>query len=308
MTTYLSLDVGGSHMRCALVGEGRVHAAETVALSDPSSFVAQLPSIEAALARVRGGGAPAGLAIAFPALLDPVAGRVLSTPNGKFEDAVGFDFATWGQERLGLPVRLELDARMALFGERHAGAAQGCDDVVMLTIGTGLGTAAIMHGRMVRGRHYQAGCLGGHLSVGADGRACICGGIGCLEAYASTWALGGLAREDAGYGASTLSATAALDFATLLDHAAAGDALAIRLRDSCTGVWATAVINLIHAYDPELVVLGGGVLAAADTIVPAIRAHVERHAWTHWGTPDIRVGTLGADAALLGTAPLWEHA
>jgi len=74
---------------------------------------------------------------------------------------------------------------MALLGERHAGAAAGCDDVVMVTLGTGVGGAAMIGGRLLRGRHFQAGCLGGHLPVRFDGRRCICGAVGCVETEAS---------------------------------------------------------------------------------------------------------------------------
>ena len=84
---------------------------------------------------------------------------------------------------------IENDARMALLGERHAGAAAGCDNVVMITLGTGIGGAAMIEGKLLRGKHAQAGCLGGHLPAKVGGRQCTCGAIGCLEAEASGWAL-----------------------------------------------------------------------------------------------------------------------
>ena len=309
MTATYAIDVGGSHVSCAIVDRHRVIARETIAVTTTASFIALLPAIEAALRRLEQATdvRPTRLGIAFPALLDPFVNRVLSTPAGKFEDAVGFDFDGWVRAAFDVPVRIELDGRVALLGEWVAGAAQGCDDVVMLTIGTGLGTAVIAGGKLLRGRHFQAGVLGGHLSISRHGRTCICGGKGCLEAEASTWALAAIAAADGRFATSALSTEASLDFAVVFAAASAGDRLACDLRDRCVDLWCVATVNLVHAYDPELIVIAGGVMAAADAILPAIVDHVGRHSWTHWGKPAVRAGMLGGDAPLIGAGALWEE-
>ena len=306
MTRLLALDVGGSHIGCGLVEHGRVVARRNVEFTDATSFRALLPGIENALADVlaESGGVAVGLAIAFPALLDPHVGKILSTPAGKFEDAVLFDFAEWAAKTLGLGVKLELDARMALLGERHAGSLRGANDAALLTIGTGLGTAVMMEGRLLRGQGFQAGVLGGHLSTGVGGDPCICGGVGCLEAAASTWALPRLAAADPDFRTSRLALHASLNFATVFKLAEDGDLAAMRLRDRCVGVWCAAVMNLIHAYDPLVVVIGGGVMAQSDYILPRIRHHVSAHTWTGATKPSIVAAALGSDAALLGAEPL----
>lgn len=119
----------------------------------------------------------------FSGIVDAFSGRIFATPKGKYDDACTLDLPAWSQECFGLPLRIENDARMALLGERHASAAQGFDDVVMVTLGTGVGGAAMMQGRLVRGKHFQGGCLGGHLPARFDGRECICGNIGCVEMW-----------------------------------------------------------------------------------------------------------------------------
>jgi glucokinase len=126
--------------------------------------------------------------------LESRTGEVLSTLN-KFADIQQVDLSAWSARELGLPVRFENDARMALLGEHSAGAAQGAQDVVMVTLGTGIGGAAMLQGHLLHSRYGQAGCLGGHLTVNFRGRRCKCGAIGCAEAEASTSVLEEVCRE-----------------------------------------------------------------------------------------------------------------
>ena len=82
---------------------------------------------------------------------------------------------------------IDNDARLAAVGEWKYGAGKDTDNLVVMTIGTGIGTSVIMNGKLLRGKHFQAGCLGGHFSVKYNGSMCTCGNSGCVEAYASTW-------------------------------------------------------------------------------------------------------------------------
>jgi glucokinase len=168
----------------------------------------------------------------------------------------------------------------------------------MITLGTGLGTSAVIEGRLLRGEHGQAGVLGGHITVHYGGRHCTCGNVGCAEAEASTAFLGELAKADADFGASPLTSEPGLDFAAVFKYAAHGDRCALGLRDHSLSVWATLAVNLIHAYDPEIVVLGGGIMASADVVLPFVRDYVGHHAHTPWGKVRVVAGELGDDAAL----------
>jgi glucokinase len=240
----------------------------------------------------------AGIAVAFPSLIDPSSGRVLAE-YGKFADAPQLDLRAWARAEFGLPLAIENDARMALIGEWRAGAGRGVDNLVMITLGTGLGTSAVIEGRVLRGVHGQAGVLGGHLTVRHGGRPCSCGNIGCAEAEASTAFLQQLAENSANWKTSSLRSVAPLDYAQVFAHAAAGDACALALRDHSIRIWSTLAVNLIHAYDPEIVILGGGIMASGEVILPAIAEYVGHHAHTPWGRVRVVASALGDQAALV---------
>ncbi len=262
----VAVDVGGGHVACALVHEDRIVARRTLPVDRRSGFGELLPRVTAAARELLQdcGLEPrdcAGVALAFCGIVDVDRNRML-TSNDKYPDAAAIDLESWARSEFGLPVAVENDARMALLGERHAGSARGFDDVVMFTLGTGVGGAAMINGRLLRGRHYQAGCLGGHTPVVRDGRPCTCGNV------------------------------------------EGGDAVAREILDLCVKTWAAGAVALVHAFDPEIVVFGGGVMRRAEAILPGIRLHLDRYAWTPWGKLEVRAAALGNDAALLGAVPL----
>jgi glucokinase len=302
--TILACDLGGTRLKIGIVHDGDVLTQTVVPANSKQGLAPQLLVLKAAWLRLLGElklttRDCAGISIAFPSLIDTATGRVLAE-YGKFADAMGLDLRAWAQRELGLPLAIENDARMALIGEWRAGAGRGMDNLVMMTLGTGLGVCAIIEGRVLRGKHGQAGVLGGHLTVRYDGgRVCSCGNIGCAEAEASTAFLAELAKTRSDYAASALAREPVLDFAAVFKHAAAGDAWAAALRDHCVHVWATLAVNLIHAYDPEMVILGGGIMASANVILPAVRLHVARHAHTPWGKVRVVASKLADNAAMV---------
>ena len=308
----LAVDLGGSHAACAVVADREVVAVETVSLEAARGLAGALPMVAEALRRAasRAGVAVsgcAGLAFGFCGLVDSTAGRVLST-NAKYDDAPRLDLPGWCRDSLGLRFRIENDTRLALLGERYAGAARGTGDAVMMTLGTGVGGVAMIGGRLLRGKHFQAGVLGGHLVADFEGRPCTCGAVGCVEAEASTWSLPDLCREAPGFAASALARRERLDFEALFACAAEGDAVAGAVRDRCLRVWAAGALAMVHAWDPEVLVIGGGVMRNAAAVLPAIEAHVHRHAWTPWGEVAVRAAALGERAALVGAVPLLQEA
>jgi glucokinase len=192
---------------------------------------------------------------------------------------------------------------MVLLGERNCGAARGFDDVVILTLGTGVGAAAMMGGHLLRGKHFQAG-LGGHFPVRFDGGPCICGGAGCVESEASTWALPAICQAWPGFPRSALAKEPILDFEALFRCSGAGDIVACAVRDRCLSVWAAGCVGLIHAYDPEVLVLGGAVMKSSDQILPILEKNVHCRAWSWWGKTKVSRSELGVEASLLGAVPL----
>jgi glucokinase len=304
----ISIDIGGSHAVCAVVDDRRILASEALPVGDARTFATLLPGLAAAAGRAlhaAGIAAPdcAGVAVSFPGIVDPFSGRIFSTPKGKYDDSHTVDLPGWARAAFGLTLRIENDARMALLGECYCGAAQGCEDAVMLTLGTGVGGAVLAGGRLLRGKHLQAG-LGGHVPVLFDGRACICGSRGCVEAEASTWALPEICRAWPGFEKSALANEPVLDFAALFRASAANDAVAVAVRDRCLTVWASGAVGLIHSFDPEVFLLGGAVMKSADQILPFVEHYIHTHAWTPWGKVRILPAALGSDAGLLGAIPL----
>lgn len=307
----IAIDVGGSHAACAVVDEGRVLYAEHIPVPDVSSFENLLPRLEAATRLVleKCGLTSrdcAGVAVSFPGIVNSFSGEIFSTPKGKYDDSSRVNLPAWSRERFGLPLRIENDARIALLGEHSCGAARGFTDVVMFTLGTGVGGAAMMDGRLLRGKHFQA-CLGGHLPIRFDGRECICGADGCVETEASTWALPGICRAWPGFDASGLANQPVLDFAALFRLSRSGDRVACAIRDHCLSVWASATVAVVHAFDPELVVFGGAVMKSGDLILPFLEEYVHSHAWAWWGKTKLSKAELGVEASLLGAVPLLKE-
>lgn len=295
----LAVDAGGTRIKLGVVAGGQVLARATLEARSDEGLAPQLPRIaEAFRMLVPVGMSIDGLGMAFPSLVDIETGRVL-THSGKYRDAQHVDLSTWVRETFGVPFAIENDARMAVIGEWRYGAAKSYGDVVMITLGTGIGTGVVIEGRVLRGRHGQAGCLGGHFTTHAGGRPCPCGNVGCAEMEASTAALPALAQADPLFAVSVLRDAKPLDYAAVFAAAAQGDPLAVRLRDRSLEVWSALGVSLIHAYDPEILVIGGGIAASGEAVVGPIRDYVGRHAWTPWGKVRVAASTLGDDAALL---------
>jgi glucokinase len=307
----LAIDFGGTHATCGLVHDRTLIASETVDINHAKSLASVLPVIADTLRKLVQRQSSsirdfAGIAAGFAGIVDSRIGRIVGT-NAKYEDGPNIDLNAWSQATLALPMRIENDARMALLGESFAGAASGFTDVVMMTLGTGIGGVAMIEGKLLRGKHAQAGCLGGHIPVLFTGRTCTCGAIGCAEAEASGWSLPLIVKDWPGIAQSALAEYSNIGFKELFAESARGDAIAIAIRDRCLNVWAADAVGLVHAYDPEIIVIGGGVMKSAEVIIPYVQQYVHKHAWTPWGKVQVRAAALGNNAALLGAVPLFSE-
>jgi len=244
-----------------------------------------------------------GVGLALPFLADPTGARVLGE-FGKFPGAVEIDFEAWSRERLGLPMALENDLRVALLGEWAFGAGRGKSDVVMLALGTGIGCAAVSGNRLFRGANNRAATLLGHSSIAYDGLVGRCGNIGCAEDFASTATLADLARARSDFHGSALARADKIDYEAIFTLAGQGDRCSEALLKQSLKVWAVVVLNAVIAYDPELVVLGGGVLRSREIVLPAMQHHISRHMPAMPLQTPIVAAALGDDAALLGCEAL----
>lgn len=309
--TVLAIDLGGSHAACALVRAGGILASKTISAEGGAGLKGLLPSVNKALLELmRSAGIDcahcSAVVMGFPGIAVARERRVVAT-NAKFDDAPDLDLVAWFKDTLELPFLIENDARLALLGEAAYGAARGARDAVMITLGTGIGGAAMLDGRLIQSGHGLAGTIGGHLPLSMYGRKCTCGNIGCAESEGSTFFLPVVYREQPGGAEGALAGRKAIGFAELFEAAEAGDKPARSALDHCIRAWAVLTVGLIHMYDPEVVVLGGSVMKREAQILPRLQQYVNEHAWTPGRTVPLRVAALGSDAALLGAIPLAEY-
>lgn len=294
----ISIDLGGSQVKLGMVADGTVVDSAKIDSRHAREFQAVAPEIEKLCKKWRESYPVEGLGISFPSLVDADRKRVLGH-NNKFSDCVNFSFESWAQERLGLPMVLENDANAAALGEWGYGAARGTEDFALMILGTGVGIAAVMDGRLVRGRHYQAGNMLGHIPLKRRGRACrACPGRGCAEAQASTWALGAMAAESPLD--SPLKREPELNFQILRRYYDRGDPLAREIFEECCDYWSGCLIALVYAYDPEILILSGGVLNWGPDLPERLFQEVDRRVWTPWGKLQYRIAQNPEQSVLLG--------
>jgi glucokinase len=212
-------------------------------------------------------------------------------------------------EATGLPVVLDNDANAAAYGEFVAGAGRGTRDMVMLTLGTGIGGGIVLDGVIERGAFDNAAEIG-HMIVVVGGRDCPCGQRGCLERYGSANAVPERFVEALRAGENSplrarVDADDALTSVDIADAARAGDALATRIWDETCLYLAIACVNIQHLLNPECVVLGGGLIGAGDQLLEPVREHFRQQAWQiAQDHPRIELATLGDDAGIIGAASL----
>lgn len=287
-------------MKAALVSGPAVSRMVVRPTPTGSSRQAPLAAIEAILKEVLYGQSVAAVGVCLKGIVDPESG-ILVGVNESLAGLIGVPLQTTLSEALGLPVTIENDARMYALGELAHGAGRGADSLVCVTLGTGIGTGVAIGRRILRGRHGVLGNLGGHFTTQVDGPRCTCGNVGCLEAL-----IGRSAIERDVQAVWRATRTHEDDSPRDLFVAArAGDEIALGVVHRVTRQLAAGVVSLVHAYDPDLVVLGGGLMASADLIVPPVQAYLDAHAWTHpRGRVRVDAAGLGDAAALVGIGEL----
>ena len=249
-----------------------------------------------------------GIGIGVPGLIRLEEGLIVTSPNlPGWED---FPLRDKLEGELGCPVILENDANAAALVEVWLGAGREVDDLVLLTLGTGIGGGIISGGKVLHGQDGMAGELG-HITVEPrDGALCGCGNYGCVEAHASATAITRMAEEAISAGTSPALAKLAESqgkiSARLVQEAALdGDAPAIRIYERMGEALGRALANLVNAFNFPLYLLAGGVLAGWDRFAPAMFEEVEKRSYTYRRTKTrIEKAQLGNQAGLFGAAYL----
>lgn len=280
MKAGIGIDMGGTRIKIGLANNGEILASTVIQSAAHVSLEERLQEIGSEVDRLlaKTQCQPLGVGIAFPGIVDTVENRILSK-YVKFPDAQRVDLSEWARKRWQVPFALENDARAALVGEWQFGAGKGCDNLVLITLGTGVGSAALINGKLLHGKHYLAGSLGGHMSINLRGDVCNCGNLGCVESEASTWALQKIALRDPDFYGSALSREPEINFSIVFSHAKSGDRVALNIQEHALKAWSLAIINLIHAYDPERVVVGGGIMNSKDLIIPYVEKMIKKDTW-----------------------------
>lgn len=302
----IGVDIGGTRLRAAVVdAAGQVVAREASGrpdTDDPDHFRSLLLDELERLAAALGPGLPIGIGVAALVGRD---GRLVAAPN---LPAAGLDLCRLTTDRVGVPVSVANDATVACLAEARVGAARGVDDVVLVTIGTGVGGGAMIDGRVLRGAGGLAAEFG-HLVVDEGGRPCPCGARGCVEAYASGRAIAARATQllAEGEGPSSLEEHDRIDGLAVSRAADDGDGLARRVIEEAGHWLGVGLASLVNALDPAVLLVGGGAgQALAGRLIPAARPVLERHVV---GTPArtlpaLQPAGLGDDAGVVGAAML----
>ncbi|HEX3687789.1 MAG TPA: ROK family protein [Gaiellaceae bacterium] len=286
----IGVDVGGTKILAAVVSRDGALGARIERPTEVVSEAALLAQLDELVEELRAG-APdvAALGFGIPSRIDQLEGRAVASVNVPLR---GTDFRERMRERHELPVAIDNDANAAAIAEWQAGAARGASNVVMLTLGTGVGGGLILGGRPYRGATGSGAELG-HVVVELDGEPCRCGGRGHLESYATGLVAGELARERFG------QESGARD---LVRRAEAGDIDAVALLAGIGRHLGAALATLVNALEPELIVFGGGFgEAAAEFLLGPAREVLARDGLEP-GRDNVRLvpAELGTDAGVIG--------
>lgn len=298
----VGVDVGGTKLVVATVAEDGT-ILDRHRTTSPVGDADRLVRVVAESAREMGPGLPIGIGVPGIVTHD---GTLAHGPNIRLNDA---PVAAPLRDLLAVPVVLKNDAVVALAGELRVGAAVGAHDVVLLTLGTGVGGGLAVGGELLEGANGYASELG-HITVQAGGEPCPCGRRGCLEVYASGTAMGRMAtmRLSAGGVGSVLDdPEEPLTGKDVTQAATDGDEFAQEILVEAGRWLGTGITSLVNALDPELILIGGGAATqAAQFMIPPARAVMEREVLGagHRPLPRIEHAALGDDAGMIGAALL----
>jgi len=304
MSLIVAVDIGGTHIRAAAYEPDsiiplshqrtRSHATET------GVFDRLVQTIES----VWQAGKVDAIGIASPGPLDPHTGTILDTPN--ILEWENFPVGPRLAEHFGVPVFLDNDANMAGLAEWQYGAGKGHNDLVYLTISTGIGGGVITGGCLLQGFHGMGAELG-HVIIDADGPLCGCGQRGHAESFSSGPAIARYVREQIQAGhASSLAAQPTLSAAQVAEAALQGDVLSVAAFERAGYYLGIAVANYLAIFNPSILVFGGGVSQAGELLFQPFRESLKKHVFHPHYLDDLIItrAALGDDAGLLGALAL----
>ena len=302
----IGVDLGGTNTRTALVARNgdilEKQKEETLAAEGHEKVIAKLiGNIDRQRANAdQYGRRVAAVGVGAPGVIYEQTGVVVKSPN--FPDWNDLPLKQILERELKLPVFIENDANAAALGEQWRGAAKDIRSMIFLTLGTGVGGGIILDGRIWHGADGMAGEVG-HMTIIPDGRSCGCGNRGCLEMYASSRGI--VMTFKAMCAGKHLDAEDRKEVTSAQIYQAArnGDAVAHLVMKDMGRYLGIGVANLINIFNPEMVVIGGGVKAAWDLFIDATREEVRKRAFTYAAErTKIVPSMLGDEAGMVGAA------
>lgn len=318
MKYCIGIDIGGTFIKFGVLDENR-RPGETVQLETPDGrdadgIVRQVVVGVDRLMETMGLSKTdvVGVGIGAPGPVAISEGMIAAMPN--FPEIRDYPIRDRVAEALGLPAVLENDANAAALGEFYCGAGKSTSDMILLTLGTGVGGGIILGGRILHGAHEFAGELG-HIIVEPSGRECGCGQTGCLEQYASAtyiamWARRRIERDAPDSSLTqTLRRNGEITSRDIVEARKAGDAFARDVWDEAMYYLAIGCVSLCRVFDPDMIVLAGGMTKAGDDLLAPLLEHV---ADLNWKMADMKtridIATLGNDAGVIGAAGVaWQR-
>lgn len=304
MSLTVAVDIGGTHIRVAVYEPDSLtpvahHRTRSLA-TEPGVY----DRLEQAIETVWPKEAVRAIGIASPGPLDPHTGTILATPN--IPEWKNFPVAPKLSQHFGVPVHLDNDANMAALAEWQYGAAQGHDNLVYLTISTGIGGGVITHGCLLQGFHGMGAELG-HMIIDPDGPPCGCGKWGHVESFCSGPSIARYVRQQLEAGQpSTLQVQPDLSAAQIAEAARAGDALAISGFERAGHYLGIAVANYLAIFDPSVLIFGGGVSQVGELLFKPFEESLRKHTFHPHYLDNLVItkAALGDDAGLLGALAL----
>ncbi len=318
----VGVDIGGTNIVVGVVPlEGGQPAGlrtlPTEAVHGPAFVIKRVAemveqAIEECLASQGGSSADiAGVGIGSPGPLDRETGIVINTPNLGWRDLPLRDLLS---EAVGIRAELDNDANCAAYGEWWLGAGRDVDQLVGITLGTGIGGGIVLDGEILHGASDAAGEIG-HMTIEFTGRKCKCGNYGCLEAYCSGPNIAARAREGIEAGSESILTRLAggdpdrITAATVYEAAVQGDAYANEVMFETAKILGAGVANLINVFNPQAVVIAGGVTRAGDHLFAPLRTEVRRRAFrSAYDACRILPAQLPDTAGVIGAAAMFKKA
>ncbi len=310
---YAGIDLGGTFIKSGIVTEeGKILGESSIPTGvgrpfDEMAHDMVLGIMEALKKAETDQSELVSIGVGIPGIADQKTGRIVFCPNLGWRDVPLRDEI---QKYLNLPVYIDNDATVAGLAENFSGVSKNCSSSVFITLGTGVGAGIIMDGKPWSGAHGVGSELG-HMTLMADGVPCTCGNNGCVERYCSATALARMGRQAAmAYPDSRILSHAGnsienIDARAVIDAAKDGDRTALRVFDKYASYLAMTVNNITAFFDPEMVVLGGGVSHAGPFLLEAVRSWLPRFLlYKSLPSPRVELAQLGNEAGTIGAAAL----